>query len=48
MLKNDNKAGLVVRADKPELIDFRIDLDTFVERRGGLDFSKFVTKKIKY
>ena len=47
-LKKGKKAGLVVRADKPELIDLRIDLETFVERRGGLDFSGYVVKKVKY
>ena len=47
-LKKGKKSGLVIRADKPELIDLRMDLETFVERRSGIDFSKYVFKKIKY
>ncbi len=47
-LKDDNQPGLVTRTDKPELIDMWLDLDSFIERRSGLDFSKYVVNRIKY
>lgn len=40
--------SLVPRADKPNLIDLRIDLETFVDKRSNQNFSKFVVKRIKY
>lgn len=48
VLKAEGIEGLLVRADKPELIDLRVDLETYIERRSGLDFSPYVIKKIKY
>ena len=39
---------LFTRADKTELIDMRLDLKTFIEKRSKLDFSKYVVSKIKY
>ena len=47
-VRNESHTGLVVRSDKQDLIDLWIDLETFIERRSGLDFSKFVVSKIKY
>lgn len=47
-LKNGDKSGFVVRTDRADLIDLWIDLETLVERRSGLDFSKYVVKRIKY
>ena len=46
-LRKNNK-GLFVRTDKPNLIDLKIDLDTFVEKKSGLDFSKYVVNRFKY
>lgn len=47
-LKDNSTYGLIVRKDKPELIDLKLDLETYIDKRSGQDFSKFVVDKIKY
>lgn len=44
------KAGgnLIVRSDKPDLIDLKIDKETLVDKTSGFDFKKYVVKKYSY
>lgn len=39
--------GLLVRSDR-KLLDLYISTQTFVERKSGKDFSKYIVKRIKY
>ena len=47
-LRHGNKSGLIVRSDKPELLDLNINTFTFRDRKSGVDFSPFVIKHVKY
>lgn len=40
--------GVICRADKPELVDLQIDLDTLVDQRSRTSFSRFLVTKIPY
>ncbi len=47
-LATDIGNGLLVRADKKDLIDLKIDSESFVDRRSGIDFSKFIVDRVSY
>lgn len=40
--------GLLVRGDKPNLIDLNLCTTTFRDRKSGTDFSPFIIEKVKY
>lgn len=42
------KGKLVVRKDKPFYIDLNLYKDTYIDKRTGCDFSKFLVNTIKY
>ena len=47
-LKIGNNPGLIVRSDRPEVIDLTIDCNSIKDRRSGVDFSPYVFQKIAY
>ena len=47
-LSNDDENGLVVRNDKPELIDLKLDVQDFVDKRSRINFGKYIVKRVKY
>ena len=40
--------GLLLRTDKPDLIDLNIDTKSFKDKKSSIDFSPYVIEKIKY
>lgn len=46
--QNDYRPGLIVRVDKPEVIDLNINAKTFIDRKSGIDFSPYIVRQIKY
>lgn len=42
------KNQLMVRYDKNNVLDLNINVDTLIDRRSKQDFSKYVTKRVKY
>ncbi len=40
--------GVLLRTDKPDLIDLNIDTNTFKDKKSNIDFSPYVVEKIKY
>lgn len=47
-LSKSDENGLFVRTDKPELIDLKLDVQGFVDKRSGIDFSRFIVKRVEY
>lgn len=47
-LKENGQKGLYVRADKPELIDLKINLNTFRDIRSNEEFEPYIIHKVKY
>lgn len=47
-LNQDDTPGLLVRVDKPDLIDLNINTSTFKDRKSGIDLSQYIVKRIKY
>lgn len=47
-IKTDQTPGLRLRVDKQDLLDLNINTDTFIDRKSGMDFSPFISKKIHY
>lgn len=47
-LSQDGTAGLLVRVDKPDLIDLNINTSTFKDRKSGIDLSQYIVRRIKY
>lgn len=47
-LKSESNDGLHVRTDKKELINLNINTETLIDRLSGIDFSKYLVKKIEY
>jgi len=47
-IRNGDSDGLVVRMDKPDMIDLNINTKNFIDRKSGVNFSPFVLSKIKY
>ncbi len=47
-IRNGDSDGLVVRMDKPDMIDLNINTKNFIDRKSGVNFSAFVLSKIKY
>ena len=47
-LSNDDENGLAVRNDKPELIDLKLDVQDFVDKRSRINFGKYIVKRVKY
>ena len=43
-----NSDGLYVRSDKTNLLDLNVNTDTFVDRKSGINLSKYLVKKISY
>jgi len=42
------KEGLYPRTDKQNLIDLKIDAESYKDKRSGIDFSAFIENRIKY
>lgn len=40
--------GLLLRADKPDLIDLNLNTKTFKDRKSNLDFTQYIVETIKY
>ena len=40
--------GLLIRQDKPDLIDLNINTSSLKDRKSNVDFSVYVVKRIKY
>lgn len=47
-LKAQDQNGLMVRADKTDLIDLNIDAVSLRDRKSNVDFASYVVKRIKY
>ena len=47
-LSQEGTPGLLVRVDKPDLIDLNINTSTFKDRKSGIDLSQYIVKRIKY
>lgn len=47
-LSQNGTLGLLVRVDKPDLIDLYINTSTFKDRKSGIDLSQYIVKRIKY
>lgn len=47
-LKSGTSAGLITRADRPEVIDLTIACNTLIDRRSGVDFKPFVIERLPY
>ena len=47
-IKTGSENGLLLRVDKPELIDLNINTNTLEDRKSGISFDKFIVKRIKY
>ena len=47
-LRQNGTLGLLVRVDKPDLIDLYINTSTFKDRKSGIDLSQYIVKRIKY
>ncbi len=47
-MKTSVATGLVARHDKPDRIDLSISADNFIDQRSKCDFSRFITKRMKY
>ncbi len=47
-VKSNNHNGLYPRTDRPELIDLKIDVNTYKDVRSNEDFTPFIIHKIKY
>jgi hypothetical protein len=47
-IKTGSENGLLLRVDKPELIDLNINTNTLEDRKSGISFEKFIVKRIKY
>ena len=45
---NHNSDGLYVRPDKTNLLDLNVNTDTLVDRKSGINLSKYLVKKISY
>lgn len=47
-LFDGNNKGLRLRTKPDDLIDLNLNVDTFIDRLSGIDFSQYVVKRIKY
>lgn len=47
-LSQNGTLGLLVRVDKPDLIDLYINTSTFKDRKSSIDLSQYIVKRIKY
>ncbi len=47
-LATTDENGLLVRADKPEQIDIKIDSQSYIDKRSGVDFSSYIVNRISY
>ncbi len=47
-LSNGYENGLFVRNDKTELIDLRLDVQGFVDKKSSIDFSQYIVKRVDY
>lgn len=47
-LATGNGDGLFVRADKKDQVDLKIDPESYIDKRSGMDFSPYIVHKIPY
>lgn len=47
-IRKGSPPGLIVRADRPGVIDLAIDCNSFKDKRSGVDFSPYVLQTIPY
>lgn len=47
-LKRTGMEGLLIRTDKPHLIDLNINTASFKDRKSGIDFVNYIVKTVKY
>lgn len=47
-IKTDKQNGLLLRGNKPDLIDLNINRTTYKDRKSHIDFSEFIIQTIKY
>lgn len=47
-LANDNENGLFTRSDNNNRIALKLDMKSYVDRRSGIDFSRFIVKRVEY
>ncbi len=47
-LATETEPGLLVRADKTDQMDIKIDPGSFIDKRSGVDFSTYIVKRISY
>lgn len=49
MIDKEHKGiGLYVRSDKQNLLDLNINADTLIDRKSGLELSKYLVKRVSY
>ena len=47
-VQSDEKPGLLVRKDKPDLIDLNINTATFIDRKSGISFREYIVNRVSY
>lgn len=47
-LATDAESGILVRTDKKDQMDIKIDPGSFIDKRSGTDFSSFIVKRVQY
>lgn len=47
-VKTEGEKGLFVRGDRPNRINLNLNVATLKDRRSGLDFMPYVTRRVKY
>lgn len=47
-LATETESGLLVRADKTDQMDIKIDPESFKDKRSGVDFSSYIIKRVQY
>lgn len=47
-LATETETGILVRADKSEQMDIKIDPGSFIDKRSGVDFSSYIVKRVSY
>lgn len=47
-LATENESGLLVRSDKKDQIDLKLNASSLVDKRSKIDFSSFVLKRVSY
>ncbi len=47
-MQTDSQPGLCARPDSPSQIDLNLNVQSFTDRRSGLNFGAYVTHRVKY